>query len=172
MIEKIHADIIHVTGAMLPDAVCSAQNIMPPCEVEDTVVHFYLDMSNNIQEASRSYYQDVINEFAEAFQGTVFILVYEIILLIIKKTFQAVMPLRLRIRLSIIQGTRKGIAFSRVRDFSELNDIKDHLNVIFEYSRKGIVQSHIVFNELYAADRPANEFTVIMISSRFERTNI
>ena len=72
MIEKIHADIIHVTGAMLPDAVCSAQNIMPPCEVEDTVVHFYLDMSNNIQEASRSYYQDIINEFAEAFQGTVF----------------------------------------------------------------------------------------------------
>jgi len=46
-------------------------------------------MSNNNQKASRSYYQDVINEFAEAFQGTVFILVYEIILLILKKTFQA-----------------------------------------------------------------------------------
>ena len=82
------------------------------------------------------------------------------------------MPLRLRIRLSIIQGTRKGISFSRARDFSELNDIKAHLNVIFEYSRKGIVQSHIVFNELYASDRPANEFSVIMISSRFERTKI
>ncbi|CBY15657.1 unnamed protein product [Oikopleura dioica] len=74
VIEKIHADIIHVTGAMKPDAVCSAQNIMPPCEVDDIIVHFYLDMSNNIQEASRSYYQDVINEFAEAFQGTVFFL--------------------------------------------------------------------------------------------------
>ena len=69
MIEKIHADIIHVTGALLPDAVCSAQVVMPPCEIEDAVVHFYLDMSNNIQEASRSYYQDLIYEFAESFQG-------------------------------------------------------------------------------------------------------
>jgi SRSO17 transposase len=84
VIEKIHADIIHVTGAMLPDAVCSAQNIMPPCEVEDTVVHFYLDMSNNIQEASRSYYLDVINEFAEAFQGIVLMIINAIIYAIIK----------------------------------------------------------------------------------------
>ena len=82
------------------------------------------------------------------------------------------MPLRLRICLLIIQGTRKGISFSRVRDFTELDDAKDNLNVFFEYNRKGIVQSHIVFNELYASDRPSNEFYVIVISSRFVTTKI
>ena len=75
--------------------------------------------------------------------------------------------MRLRFRLSIIQGTRKGISINRARDFSELSDIREHLNVIFEYPRNGIVQSHIVFNELYATSRPKNEFSVIMISSRF-----
>lgn len=73
MVIKIHEDIIHVTGAIVPSAVCSSQTILPPCEIDDAVVHFYVDISNNIQEASRSYYQDVIYEFAEAHQGTGFL---------------------------------------------------------------------------------------------------
>ena len=77
------------------------------------------------------------------------------------------MPLRLRIKLSIIQGTRKGISIDFVRGFSDFNDVKEHLNVILEQSRSGLVQSHMVFNQIFASDRKPNEFSVIIISSRY-----